>query len=197
MLEKNITRHNFSIELEQRKIKLNQRPLLIWFTGLSGSGKSTIANDLEVFLFNKGFSTYTLDGDNLRAGLCNDLGFSMEDRDENIRRIAETAKLMLDAGLIVLATFISPKKNQRQLVREINGDDYFEIYMSTPLNICEQRDAKGLYKKARAGLIENFTGISSEYEIPENPNLIIDTTMSKNENIVKHIYTKIKSKLNV
>lgn len=197
MLDKHITKHNFSIELEQRKIKLNQRPLLIWFTGLSGSGKSTIANDLEVFLFNKGFSTYTLDGDNLRTGLCNDLGFSMEDRDENIRRIAETAKLMLDAGLIVLATFISPKKNQRQLVREINRDNYFEIYMSTPLNICEQRDVKGLYKKARAGLIENFTGISSEYEIPENPNLNIDTTMSKNEDIVKHIYTKIKSKLNV
>ena len=192
-----IFKQNFQVNRSSRSKKLNQTPKLIWFTGLSGSGKSTILDALEKMLFEKGFSTYSLDGDNIRFGLCKGLGFSLEDRTENIRRIAEVANLMLDAGLIVLASFISPLKSQRDLVREIVGEENFvEVYMSTPLEECEKRDVKGLYKKARDGEIENFTGISSKYELPEKPDIIIDTTDLSIKESVQQIYNEIKSLLN-
>ena len=188
-----IFKQNFQVNRSSRSKKLNQTPKLIWFTGLSGSGKSTILDALEKMLFEKGFSTYSLDGDNIRFGLCKGLGFSIEDRTENIRRIAEVANIMLDAGLIVLASFISPLKSQRDLVREIVGEENFvEVYVSTPIEQCEKRDVKGLYKKARDGEIENFTGISSKYEIPEKPDIIIDTTDLSIKESVQLIYNQIK-----
>lgn len=147
---------------------------VIWFTGLSGSGKSTLANALEAVLHGQGKRTYILDGDNIRQGLNKDLGFTDADRVENIRRIAEVAKLMLDAGLIVITAFISPFRREREMARELIGSENFvEIHVSTPLDVCEQRDVKGLYKKARQGLIPNFTGINSPYEEPENPDLTV------------------------
>ena len=196
MSPNNIFKQNFKIDRLSRSKKLDQSPKLIWFTGLSGSGKSTISDALENILFEKGFSTYSLDGDNIRLGLCKGLGFSTEERTENIRRIAEVAKLMLDAGLIVLASFISPLKFQRQLVKEIVGEENFiEVYVSTPIKECEKRDVKGLYKKAKRGEIKNFTGVSSEYESPENPEIKIDTTDFSIDQSVQFIYSKIKDKL--
>lgn len=160
----------------QREELLNQKPLLIWFTGLSGSGKSTLAVQLEAILHNKGYKTYLLDGDNIRAGINKDLSFTDADRMENIRRIGEVANLMLDAGMIVLSAFISPFEADREQVKKIVGSDrYFEVFVDTPLEVCEQRDVKGLYRKARAGEIRNFTGIDSAYEIPASPDIIIQT----------------------
>ena len=197
MSDKDIFKQNFQVNSSSRSKKFNQTPKLIWFTGLSGSGKSTISDALEIMLFEKGFSTYSLDGDNIRFGLCKGLGFSIEDRTENIRRIAEVANLMLDAGLIVLASFISPLKSQRDLVREIVGkENFIEIYVSTPIEQCEKRDVKGLYKKARDGEIESFTGISSVYEPPEKPDIKIDTTEISINHSVQHIYNQIKNQLN-
>lgn len=155
---------------------MNQKSQLIWFTGLSGSGKSTLAVGLEKKLFDKGFKTYLLDGDNVRQGLNKDLAFDDAGRKENIRRIGEVANLMLDAGTIVLSAFISPFKADRALIRELVGSDNFiEIFADCPIEVCEQRDVKGLYQKARSGAIKNFTGIDSPYEIPVNPDLIIKT----------------------
>jgi len=197
MSDKDIFKQKFQVNRSSRSKKFNQTPKLIWFTGLSGSGKSTISDALENILFENGFSTYSLDGDNIRFGLCKGLGFSIEDRTENIRRIAEVSNLMLDAGLIVLASFISPLKSQRDLVREIVGEENFvEVYVSTPVEECEIRDVKGLYKKARDGEIENFTGISSKYEPPEKPDIKIDTTSISIKESVKQIYNQIKSQLN-
>tara|TARA_B100001093_G_C26492718_1_gene869747 strand:+ start:143 stop:739 length:597 start_codon:yes stop_codon:yes gene_type:complete len=197
MSVKNIFKQNFQVNRFSRAKKLNQKPKLIWFTGLSGSGKSVISDALENMLFEKGFSTYSLDGDNIRLGLCRGLGFSLEDRTENIRRIAEVANLMLDAGLIVLASFISPLKSQRDLVKEIVGEENFvEVYISTPLEECEKRDVKGLYKKARNREIKNFTGISSVYEPPEKPDLIIDTTDISIKESIQQIYNQIKNQIN-
>jgi len=197
MSDKDIFKQNFQVTRYFRSKKFNQTPKLIWFTGLSGSGKSTISDALENMLFEKGFSTYSLDGDNIRFGLCKGLGFSSEDRTENIRRIAEVANLLLDAGLIVLASFISPLKSQRDLVREIIGEENFvEVYVSTPIEQCEKRDVKGLYKKARIGEIESFTGVSSVYEPPENPYITINTTDLSIAHTVQFIYKKIKDKLN-
>jgi adenylyl-sulfate kinase len=160
----------FKISRQLRIERLNQKPKLIWFTGLSGSGKSTLANAVEVQLFEAGYSTYLLDGDNIRTGLNKDLGFSKEDRVENIRRIAEVAKLMMDAGLIVVSAFISPFRVERQLIAELVGaENFLEVYVDCPLEVCEERDVKGLYKKARAGVIKNFTGIDSPYEAPISP----------------------------
>ena len=149
---------------------LNGHPgKVLWFTGLSGSGKSTLANALEVDLHSRGIRTYLLDGDNVRMGLSKDLGFSDADRVENIRRIGEVAKLMMDAGLVVMTAFISPFKADRELARSVIGPEhFFEVYVNTPLEVCEQRDVKGLYKKARAGLIPSMTGITSPYEAPEH-----------------------------
>ena len=154
-----------------------QRPCVLWFTGLSGSGKSTIANLVERRLHALSHRTYVLDGDNVRHGLNKDLGFTDADRVENIRRVAEVSSLMVDAGLIVLVSFISPFRNERRMARELVGDNEFlEVFVDTPLAVCEQRDPKGLYEKARAGDIKNFTGIDSPYEVPEQADLIIDTT---------------------
>ena len=193
---KNIFDFNFNITSQQRSKKFNQQPLLLWFTGLSGSGKSTLANALEKQLFYSGFSTYLLDGDNTRMGLNSNLGFSNEDRKENIRRIAEVSKLLLDAGLIVCASFVSPFKEDRErLKRTVGCENMVEIYVSTPLEECEKRDVKGLYQKARFGEISDFTGVSSPYEAPENPDIKIDTTNLSIQDAVKNIYDQIKPKL--
>ena len=162
-----------------RARRLKQKPAIIWFTGLSGSGKSTLANALQRYLFVKGYATYLLDGDKLRQGLCSDLGFSDADRVENIRRASETAKLFCDAGMIVLASFISPFALERQRVRGlVDAGEFIEVYVNTPLSICEKRDVKGLYRRARAGEIGHFTGIDSPYEVPEQPELVINTAES-------------------
>ena len=160
----------------QRQQLLRQNAKLIWFTGLSGSGKSTLAVQLEAELSSLGFKTYLLDGDNIRSGLNKDLTFTEEHRVENIRRIGEVSKLMIDAGLVVLSAFISPFEADRQQVKNIVGAaNYIEVFVNTPLEVCEQRDVKGLYKKARAGEVKNFTGISSPYEAPRKPDIEIRT----------------------
>ncbi|QWD74956.1 adenylyl-sulfate kinase [Polynucleobacter sp. TSB-Sco08W16] len=173
------TQQIFKIDRTMRQ-SLNQHVAkCIWLTGLSGSGKSTLANLLEQELHDLGKRTYILDGDNIRQFLNADLGFSDEDRTENIRRIAHVARLMVDAGLIVIVAFISPFEKDRQLARSLFAkDDFFEIYIETPLEVCEQRDTKGLYAKARAHGLRNFTGIDSPYEAPSNPELILNTTQS-------------------
>jgi adenylylsulfate kinase len=163
----------------QRRAELNHhKSILLWFTGLSGAGKSTLAHAVEEQLFQMGYHTFVLDGDNVRHGLCSDLGFSNEDRVENIRRISEVSKLFLEAGVIVLTAFISPFRADRLKARSLVGEDFVEIYCNCPLDVCEDRDVKGLYRRARAGEIKYFTGISSPYEEPENPELSIDTTKS-------------------
>ncbi|MCL1049614.1 adenylyl-sulfate kinase [Shewanella abyssi] len=169
--------HQHSIDQESRAKQKGQSPVLLWFTGLSGSGKSTLAGALERALFDAGFHTYLLDGDNVRHGLCKDLGFSASDRDENLRRVGEVAKLMVDAGLVVLSAFISPTKEERERVRGLFEEGRFiEVHVSTPIEVCEARDPKGLYKKARAGEIKDFTGISAPYETPTAAELTIDTS---------------------
>jgi adenylyl-sulfate kinase len=161
---------------------MKQKPFLVWLTGLSGSGKSTLASALEKQLFEKGFKTYLLDGDLIRAGLNKDLGFSKEDRRENIRRIGEVCKLMTDAGLIVITAFISPFRADRDLVRTMfQASDFAEIFVKASLEVCETRDVKGLYNKARKGLIPEFTGISSPYEEPLNPELTLNTDKESEE----------------
>lgn len=172
----NLTWHETIVSKTERAKQKQQKPCVIWFTGLSGSGKSTLANALERALFERGHHCYLLDGDNVRQGLNSDLGFSDEARVENIRRIGETAKLFVDAGLIVMTAFISPFRTERELARNLVEDDEFiEVHVSASLDVCEERDPKGLYKKARAGEIPNFTGIDSAYEAPENPSVLIDT----------------------
>ena len=173
------------VSKEQREKLFNQKTNLIWFTGLSGSGKSTLAVQLEAQLFERGFKTYLLDGDNIRAGINKDLSFTDEGRVENIRRIGEVSKLMLDSGVIVLSAFISPFNADREQVKNIVGaDNYIEVFVDTPIEVCEQRDVKGLYKKARAGEIKNFTGIDSPYEKPGKPDVIVPTDkMSVNDSL--------------
>ena len=175
------------VSKEQREQLMNQRAVMIWFTGLSGSGKSTLAVQLEAQLSDLGFKTYLLDGDNIRAGLNKDLSFTDEGRIENIRRIGEVAKLLLDAGVVVLSAFISPFKADRQQVKEIVGaKNYVEVFVDAPLEVCEQRDVKGLYKKARAGEVKNFTGIDSPYEAPANADVVLPTgELSVDESIAK------------
>jgi adenylyl-sulfate kinase len=166
------------VSKQQREELMNQRAKLIWFTGLSGSGKSTLAVQLEAQLHALGFKTYLLDGDNIRAGLNKDLSFTDEGRIENIRRIGEVSKLLLDAGVVVLSAFISPFQADREQVKKIVGpDNYIEIFVNAPLEICEERDVKGLYKKARAGEVKNFTGIDSPYEAPTDPGLTLETAI--------------------
>ncbi|QIX96526.1 adenylyl-sulfate kinase [Cedecea sp. FDAARGOS_727] len=165
--DENVVWHAHPVTREQREALNQHRGAVLWFTGLSGSGKSTVAGALEQALHQLGISTYLLDGDNVRHGLCSDLGFSDEDRKENIRRVGEVAGLMVDAGLLVLSAFISPHRAERQMVRERVGEGrFYEVFVDTPLEICETRDPKGLYKKARAGELKNFTGIDSAYEAP-------------------------------
>lgn len=156
---------------------INQKPTVFWFTGLSGSGKTTIGSSLQQYLHEKKYHVVILDGDNIRHGLNKDLGFTETDRIENIRRVAEVTKLFLDAGLIVIVTFISPFQRDREMARTIIGEfDFIDVYMSTPLSVCESRDSKGLYKKARAGELANFTGIDSAYEPPKSPMVSLDTS---------------------
>ncbi|GAA4431116.1 adenylyl-sulfate kinase [Pontibacter saemangeumensis] len=173
---------------EQRKDMMQQEPWLIWLTGLSGSGKSTLAVGLEHYLFQKGYKVYLLDGDNMRSGLNSDLGFTRQDRKENVRRVSEVAKLMLDAGLVVIGAFISPYEVERALVRETVGSDrYTEVYINCPLQVCEQRDVKGLYDKAQRGLIPAFTGVSAPYEVPAAPDVIVKTAEESVEDSLRKL----------
>jgi adenylylsulfate kinase len=182
----NIVWHTHSVDKAQRADLKQQQPAVLWFTGLSGAGKSTIAGALETRLAHMGYHTYLLDGDNVRHGLCRDLGFSDHDRRENIRRIGELAKLMADAGLIVLTAFISPHREERQLVRDLLDEgEFLEVYVNTSLETCEKRDPKGLYKKARAGEIKNFTGIDSEYQAPLNPEIDLPCDDASIEQLVE------------
>lgn len=175
-MEKNIHQHHFHISRIDREKLHHHNAILIWFTGLSGSGKSTIASELEKQLHEQKISTYTLDGDNIRQGINRDLSFSDSDRTENIRRIAEISKLFVDAGIVTLASFVSPFQKDRDAIREVVGKEhYFEVYVKTSLEVCIERDVKGLYKKALSGEIPNMTGISSPYEEPTNFDIKIDT----------------------
>lgn len=182
---------------EERQKKLNQKSCVLWFTGLSGSGKSTIAVNLERLLFQSGFFAQVLDGDNIRFGLNKNLGFSTEDREENIRRISEVAKLYCDSGIITICSFVSPTAEIRNQAKSIIGEnDFYEIFVDTPLEVCENRDVKGLYKKARKGEIQNFTGIDAPYEKPKNPDLTIETDsqsiLESTEIVFNYIHERIK-----
>lgn len=169
--------HDASVTRARREAANGHRAFVVWFTGLSGAGKSTLAHAVEEELFRQGRHTFVFDGDNVRHGLCSDLGFSPKDRQENLRRIAEMTRLFIEAGTIVLAAFISPMSSDRERVRQIVGaENFIEIFVSCPLEICEQRDVKGVYRRARAGEIPEFTGISAPYEAPEKPALAVDTS---------------------
>lgn len=173
--ENHIVWHQHQVTRQLRESNNGHKGAVLWFTGLSGSGKSTLAGAIEHQLTSMGMKTYLLDGDNIRHGLCRDLGFNEADRQENIRRVGEVAKLMVDAGLIVATAFISPFQADRQKVRDLfEFEQFFELYVDTPVSICEQRDPKGLYQQAREGKIKQFTGIDSPYEIPQNPELHLD-----------------------
>lgn len=189
----NVTWQHIDTTRQIRSAQKVQLPLTIWFTGLSGSGKSTLANALENRLVAMGKHTMLLDGDNVRLGLNRDLGFNEVDRIENVRRVSEVAKLLNDAGLIVLASFIAPYEKDRGLARTILGESYIEVYVSTPLEVCEQRDVKGLYAKARAGKIPNFTGVTSQYEEPTSPDVVIDTSKLNIQESVDHLVTVLTS----
>ncbi len=187
-MEKNVVWHQPTVTRDRRAKNNGHRSVIIWFTGLSGAGKSTIAHALEESLHRLGANTYVLDGDNVRHGLCGDLGFSDKDRNENIRRIGEVSKLFIDAGIIALSAFISPFRIDRQRARDlVDEGDFIEIHVKCPLEVCETRDPKGLYKKARAGLIKGYTGISSPYEEPENPEIVIDTSVKNVDQCVEQI----------
>lgn len=176
MKTENTVWHEQHINKEQRSALKNQKPCLLWYTGLSGSGKSTVANAVDALLFSRGCHSYLLDGDNVRHGLNGDLGFSDSERIENIRRISEVGKLFVDSGLIVSTAFISPFASDRALASKmLEQGEFIEVYIDTPISVCEQRDPKGLYKKARAGEIKDFTGIDSGYDIPQNPAIHVKT----------------------
>ena len=193
---KNLFPHNHYVNSTLRKKLIKQQPLLIWLSGLSGSGKSTIANELEKKLYENGCLSYLLDGDNIRVGLNNDLDFTDEGRKENIRRIAEVSRLMIDAGLIVITAFISPFDEERELAKSlVLENNYFLVHVNCSVVKCEERDVKGLYKKARNGEIKNFTGIDSPYEIPKNPNLIVNTEKESINESVDKIFIAIKNKI--
>ncbi|MFH1020963.1 MAG: adenylyl-sulfate kinase [Pseudomonadota bacterium] len=192
MIENNIVWHMATVTRRRREEANRHRGMALWFTGLSGAGKSTLAHAVEERLFSLGAHTYVFDGDNVRHGLCRDLGFSREERRENIRRIAEMVKLFLDAGLVALTAFISPFREDRQRVREILGpENFFEIYCRCSLATCEQRDVKGIYRKARFGEVAHFTGITSPYEEPEHPNLVLDTDRHSLEECVEAVVKAI------
>jgi len=194
-MDENIVWHNYAVNKSQRSEQKGHKPVILWFTGFSGSGKSTVAGALESALHQQGVHTYLLDGDNVRHGLCKDLGFSDEDRVENIRRVGELSKLMVDAGLVVLTAFISPFQAERDMVRNLVGDgEFIEVFLDTPLDVCEQRDPKGLYKKARAGEIKHFTGIDSDYQVPVSPEIRIDTSANSLEQSVQQLVAYLKDK---
>ena len=183
---------NRLLQRSDREQRLEQRSKVLWLTGLSGSGKSTIAQHLERKLHNEGFFAQVLDGDNIRSGISNNLGFSLKDRQENVRRIAEVARLYLSSGIITLSSFISPTRAIRQMAKDIIGkEDFVEIYINAPLEVCEQRDVKGLYAKARSGIIKDFTGIDAPYEAPENSPIEIRTDKVSIEEAVETIYAGI------
>jgi adenylylsulfate kinase len=195
-MEKNIVKHQYKILREDREKLLNQKGMLAFFTGLSGSGKSTIANGVEQDLHTKGYKTYVLDGDNIRSGINQDLTFSPEDRSENIRRIAEVSKLFVDAGIVVIAAFVAPYEADREFIRKtVGADSYFEVFVNTSLEECERRDVKGLYAKARSGEIKNMTGISAPYESPSSPNIEMNESFTIQESI-DLVVNALKPKIN-
>lgn len=191
----NVFWHSSQVNRRMQEARNGHRSFVFWFTGLSGAGKSTIAYALEHELFKRGMSVAVLDGDNIRHGLCSDLGFSKEDRNENLRRIGETAKLFVEAGTIVLAAFVSPYREDRERVRSrMPHGDFFEVYCKCDLDICEQRDPKGLYARARAGEIDNFTGISAPYEEPIKPDIVIDTGRTSIEEEVSEMLSVMQER---
>lgn len=195
---KNIREQAFSITRLDREKRNGHKGLVIWLTGLSGSGKSTLSNALEKALHQKGISTFNLDGDNTRLGINKDLGFSLSDRTENIRRVAEIARLFRDAGIVVITSFISPLENDRKAAKAIIGeDDFVEVFVDCPLSVCEERDVKGLYAKARRGELKNFTGIDSPFEIPVNPSVLVETNAFSAEECVSKIIAYVLPKLNL
>ena len=184
----NVVWHHATVTRARREAQNGHRGAILWFTGLSGAGKSTLAHEVEEYLHQNGCRTFVLDGDNVRHGLCGDLGFSAEDRAENIRRLGEVSKLFMEAGVIVLTAFISPFRADRDKVRAmVTPGEFVEIYCQCPIEVCEERDVKGLYKKARAGEIGQFTGISSPYEAPVQPELMVDTASSSLEESVRQV----------
>ncbi|MET0087440.1 MAG: adenylyl-sulfate kinase [Sedimenticola sp.] len=191
----NVVWHEPTVTRGRRADKNGHKSVILWFTGLSGAGKSTIAHAVEETLYQLGCDTYVLDGDNVRHGLCGDLGFSDDDRTENIRRIGEMAKLFLDAGVITISAFISPFKADRQRARDlVEEGDFIEVHCHCPLDVCEARDPKGLYKKARAGLIKGYTGISSPYEEPEEPEIKVDTSIMSIEECVASVISQLQER---
>ena len=196
MVEKkatNVTWHEHKVTRQEREELLGQKGVVLWFTGLSGSGKSTVANEVAYKLQTMGRLTYVLDGDNIRHGLNKNLGFSPEDRNENIRRISEVANLFADAGAIAITAFISPYRKYRNFCRELAGEGRFvEIFCKASLETCEKRDTKGLYKKAREGIIKDFTGVNAPYEEPENPELIVDTDIETVEESAEKVMRKLE-----
>lgn len=195
MKTENTVWHEQHVTKKQRAEQKGQQPCLLWFTGLSGSGKSTIANAVDAMLFEQGNHTYLLDGDNVRHGLNGDLGFDDEARIENIRRISEVAKLMVDSGLIISTAFISPFTSDRAMAREKFTDgEFIEVFVDTPIEVCEQRDPKGLYKRARSGEIKHFTGIDSAYDLPESPEITIKTAEYSIEECAQQILNYLKTK---
>ena len=192
----NLKFHTYKINRVDFEKRNQHRGIVLWFVGLSGSGKSTIANGLQVKLFKNGFNAIVLDGDNTRLGINKDLGFSDKDRNENIRRVAEISKLFVDSGHIVINAFISPSKLNRTQARDIISEkDFIEVYIESSIYTCEKRDVKGLYKKARAGEINEFTGISSPFETPQNPDIIVKTEEQTPEDSIDYLYEQLKSKL--
>ncbi|OGT20567.1 MAG: adenylyl-sulfate kinase [Gammaproteobacteria bacterium RBG_16_57_12] len=191
----NVVWHQATISRDKREQLNGHKSVILWFTGLSGAGKSTVAHAVEDRLYNMGCRTFVLDGDNVRHGLCSDLGFSERDRKENIRRIGEAAKLFLEAGVITLTAFISPFRQDREIVRNlVPHGEFLEIYCDTALEVCESRDVKGLYKRARAGEIANFTGISSPYEAPVDPELCLETGKDNIEQCVEQVIAMLRSR---
>jgi adenylylsulfate kinase len=195
MVSSNVVWHHATVTRARREALNGHRGAILWFTGLSGAGKSTLAHAVEERLHQMGCHTFVLDGDNVRHGLCGDLGFSAQDRVENIRRVGEVAKLFMEAGIIVLTAFISPFRADRERVRGMVGHgDFIEIYCDSPIEVCEQRDVKGLYKKARAGQIGDFTGISSPYESPDNPELTVNTGRDSLEECVRDVLFEMRNR---
>ena len=195
-MDKNIFHQQGLVHQSDRELQAGHKPVILWFTGLSGAGKSTLAHAVEKALFDKGCRTFVIDGDNVRHGLCQDLGFTVEDRQENIRRIGEMSKLFLEANVIALTAFISPFQTNRDRVRGLVGaGEFIEVYCKADLNVCEQRDVKGLYAKARRGEIADFTGISSPYEPPQNPELVLNTGVDSLDNCVNQVLTHLEQQL--
>jgi adenylyl-sulfate kinase len=192
--ERNLVWSPSQVSRERRRARLGHGAATLWFTGLSGSGKSTLARAVELALFERGVLTCVLDGDNLRHGLCSDLGFSASDRQENIRRVAQVARLLDDAGLLTITAFISPYRSDRAAARAALGaGHFFEVHVDCPLEVCERRDTKGLYRRARAGEIQDFTGVSAPYEPPEHPELRVDTARDSVEGCVERVLAMLEA----